>query len=60
MVAENFEKGRLTERVSQHEHRLNKIDLILDKVRNRPPLWCTFVLGGLLAALGWCMRAVIM
>jgi hypothetical protein len=54
----SFDKGKLTESVRQHEQRLNEIDMILEKVRNRPPLWCIFVLGGLLAALGWFIRAM--
>ena len=42
-----------TETIHQVEKRLDKTDLILDKIRNRPPLWCTFALGGLLGAIGW-------
>ena len=32
-------------KMEEHEKRLNKIDEILDKVRNRPPVWVTAVLG---------------
>jgi hypothetical protein len=38
--------------LKNHEDRLNKIDVILDKVRNRPPVWATFILGALLAVIG--------
>ena len=39
--------------MAEHEKRLNKIDEILDKVRNRPPVWVTIVIGVLLAILGF-------
>lgn len=40
-------------KMDEHEKRLNKIDEILDKVRNRPPVWVTAVLGVLLALIGY-------
>ena len=40
-------------KLRNHEDRLNKIDEILDKVRNRPPVWVTVVIGVLLAILGF-------
>lgn len=40
----------------QHEKRLDKIDSLLDKIRNRLPLWATLVIAGLTAALGWCVK----
>lgn len=40
-------------KLRNHEERLNKIDIILDKVRNRPPIWVTAVLGILLALIGY-------
>jgi len=39
--------------MDEHEKRLNKIDEILEKVRNRPPVWVTVVIGVLLAILGF-------
>jgi len=36
-----------------HEERLNKMDEILEKVRNRLPVWATFVVGALLALIGY-------
>lgn len=39
--------------LDQHQERLNKLDVILDKVRNRLPTWATFVLGALLALIGY-------
>ena len=36
-----------------HEERLNKLDEILEKVRSRPPVWVTIVIGVLLAMLGF-------
>jgi hypothetical protein len=40
-------------KLQNHEDRLNKIDEILEKVRNRPPVWVTLVLGVLLAFIGY-------
>jgi len=39
--------------IDEHDKRLDKIDVILDKVRNRLPVWATFVLGALLAIIGY-------
>ena len=36
-----------------HEERLNKLDEILDKVRNRLPVWATMAIGALLAIIGF-------
>lgn len=55
----SFNKGRLTEKVEQHENRLNKIDIILDKVRNRLPVWATLLIAVLLGTLGWFAKAVL-
>jgi len=30
--------------IDNHTIRLNKIDEILDKVRNRPPVWATLII----------------
>lgn len=40
-------------KIGDHEKRLDKIDIILEKVRNRPPIWATFVMSGLLGAVGY-------
>jgi hypothetical protein len=40
-------------KLKNHEDRLDKIDEILDKVRNRLPVWATVAIGALLAAMGW-------
>lgn len=48
--------GKLEIKVGDHESRLNKIDIILDKVRNRPPVWATVVIGILLAAIGYLAK----
>ena len=40
-------------KIQNHDDRLNKLDEILDKVRNRPPVWVTVVIGVLLAAIGF-------
>ena len=45
-------------KIKNNEDRLDKIDLILDKVRNRPPVWATFVLGALLAVIGYLVKGV--
>jgi hypothetical protein len=45
-------------KLDNHEERLNKIDVILEKVRNRPPVWATFVLGALLAIIGYLIKGV--
>jgi len=44
--------------MTNHKERLDKIDIILDKVRNRPPVWCTVVIGVLLAACGWMAKGL--
>ena len=44
--------------LKNHRARLDKIDEILDKVRNRLPVWATIVIGLLLAALGWLASGV--
>lgn len=46
----------LNVKVEQHETRLNKIDVILDKVRNRPPVWVTAVVAVLLGIIGWLAK----
>lgn len=62
----DFSKGRLTQKVDDHERRLNGHDEENDKmwetinaIRNRPPVWCTVVIGILLAALGYLARAAM-
>jgi len=62
----DFSKGRLTQKVDEHERRLNGHDVENDKmwknidaIRNRPPVWCTVVIGILLAALGFLARAAM-
>lgn len=47
-----------TEQIKQHETRLAKIDTVLEKVRNRPPVWVTLLMGALLAIIGWLTNAV--
>jgi len=53
-----FQKGRLVERVDQHEVRLDKHDIILDKVRNRLPHWATLLIALLVGIVGWLSRAL--
>ena len=60
----NYSKGRLTEKVEGHENRLDKIDEVFDKmwdainkIRIRPPIWCTVVIAVLVGLLGWLARA---
>lgn len=48
--------GKLEIKVDDHESRLDKIDEILDKVRNRPPVWATVIIGVLLAAIGYLIK----
>ena len=45
--------------VKEHQGRLDKIDIVLDKVRNRPPVWLTFVFGALFAIIGYLVRSKI-
>ncbi len=40
-------------KLGEHEKRLDKIDVILDKVRNRLPTWATFVFGALFLVIGY-------
>lgn len=39
--------------LEQHEKRLDKVDVIIDKIRNRLPLWASVVFAGLVGILGW-------
>lgn len=39
--------------LENHAARLDKLDEILDKVRNRLPVWATVAIGLLLALIGW-------
>ena len=45
-----------TEQIKQHQERLEKLDIIVDKVRNRLPTWATFVLGALLCVIGYLLK----
>lgn len=45
--------GKIEEKVNQLEVRVDKIDEILEKVRNRPPVWATFTFSILLGIIGW-------
>jgi hypothetical protein len=40
-------------RIKSCEERLEKLDVILEKVRMRPPVWATFVMGLLMAGIGY-------
>ena len=42
-----------SEQLKNLEIRQSKTDEILDKVRNRPPVWATFVMGALLMVIGY-------
>lgn len=46
-------------KMDEHEKRLNKIDVILEKVRNRLPNWATFTFGVLLLVIGWLIKGVL-
>jgi hypothetical protein len=39
--------------LKNHAERLGKLDEILEKVRQRPPVWVTLVFGILLALIGY-------
>lgn len=34
----------LTQKVNDHEERMDKMDRLLETIRNRPPIWMTFSL----------------
>ena len=42
--------------VKNNKERLDKLDVILDKVRNRPPVWMTFMFAGLTLVIGWLIK----
>jgi len=42
--------------IEQHEKRLDKLDVILDKVRNRLPVWATFAFAVLMGIVGWLLK----
>jgi hypothetical protein len=52
-----------TERILAHtqwitaiEKRQVRMEDILDKVRNRPPVWITFVMAILTGVIGWLLK----
>ena len=45
--------------VKNNKERLDKLDVILDKVRNRPTVWMTFVFGGLTLIVGWLVSYAV-
>ena len=45
--------GKIEEKVDQLEIRVDKIDEMLEKVRQRPPVWATFAFSFLLGLIGW-------
>jgi hypothetical protein len=54
-----YDEGRCatnTERLKQLEARMIKIDILLEKVSNRLPLWATIVITLLSAALSWFIK----
>lgn len=44
--------------LDNHKERLDKIDIILEKVRNRPPVWASLFIAGLLAVIGYLAKGV--
>ena len=48
-----------TVQIEQHGQRLDKLDVILDKVRNRLPNWATLGFGVLLAIIGYLVKAIV-
>jgi hypothetical protein len=61
-----FNKGQLTQQVTDHERRLGKNDEehkdmwdTINAIRNRPPVWCTVVLGIILAIAAWFAKSAI-
>ena len=59
-----FDKGQISQSIKDHERRLGENDKertrmwqVIDKIRNRPPVWCTIAFGILLAFIGWLARA---
>jgi hypothetical protein len=59
MAEENPDLNVHEYKLRNHEERLDKIDLILEKVRNRLPNWATFTFGVLLLVIGWLIKGVI-
>ncbi len=39
--------------VKNNKERLDKLDVILDKVRNRLPIWAFFMFSGTTLVIGW-------
>ena len=51
--SQNVKIGKLETRSVEHNKRLDKIDIILDKVKNRPPVWASLTIAVLLAVIGY-------
>lgn len=43
-------------RIDSIEKLVTKMDQILEKVRNRPPVWVTFAFTGMTLVVGWLVR----
>uniref|UniRef100_A0A6M3LR79 Uncharacterized protein n=1 Tax=viral metagenome TaxID=1070528 RepID=A0A6M3LR79_9ZZZZ len=45
-------------KIANNEARLTKLEDIMDKVRNRLPVWATFVVAALLAIMGYLVAVI--
>ena len=43
-------------RVERVEHDVKDLSAIVDKIRNRLPLWATITMSLLMAAIGWLIK----
>ena len=54
---ENCILGALNkQRINQLETNHAKLIEVVDKIRNRPPLWATIAISALLAAVSWLIK----
>jgi len=51
-------EGRMDKIDVAFENRKNKVDTILDKIRNRPPVWVTFLFMFMTGVVGWLISKV--
>ncbi len=45
-----------TVRIDNLENRMDKFDIIIEKVRNRLPNYWTFIFAGLTGLIGWLIK----
>ncbi len=59
-MSEDNPCGEHRARIINLEQRTDKIELILDKVRTRPPVWVTLGFMALTLVIGWLLKGHVL